>query len=292
MESSPPQPDWRKERVILADPTVWLRYSNTRCDLRPTYRHLLLALKQLGTTATVLRREQQPLDIWIRDWAPVENSYFRYEPSYAPNVYPAKEVIAARLHLDRFLGTIYRSVPVVLDGGNVVHNGRIAIVTEKVFTDNPHLSRKEIEQAILSVGFARLIFIPTEPGDSIGHADGIVRFVREDSLLVSDYSGTPSLRAYGRRLMQALTVTNLQVKIIPFPWFLTDEQTNGICSAVGVYINFLLTKHGAVIPRFNHPFDDDARSLLCKVLERNVVPVDASTLATLGGVLNCISWGF
>ena len=51
-------------------------------------------------------------------------------------------------------------------------------------------------------------------------------------------------------------------------------------------------RHGAVIPRFNHPFDDDARNLLCKALERNVVPVDASALATLGGALNCISLGF
>jgi agmatine/peptidylarginine deiminase len=276
----------------LADPAVWPFYSNTRCDLRPTYRHLLSALKRLGTTTTVLRREQHPLDIWIRDWAPVENSYFRYEPSYAPRAYPAKKVIAARLHLDRFLGKIHRRMPVVLDGGNVVHNGHVAIVTEKVFTDNPHLSRKEIERAILSVGFARLIFIPTEPGDSVGHADGIVRFVSEDSLLVNDYSGTPGLRAYGRRLMQALTVTNLEMELIPFPWFPTDEQTNGIWSAVGVYINFLLTKHGAVIPRFNHPLDDDARNLLCKVLEKDVVPVDASTLATFGGVFNCISWGF
>jgi hypothetical protein len=43
---------------------------------------------------------------------------------------------------------------------------------------------------------------------------------------------------------------------------------------------------------FNHPFDDDARNLLCQALERNVVPVDASALATLGGALNCISLGF
>ena len=33
----------------------------------------------------------------------------------------------------------------------------------------------------------RLIFIPQEPGDVTGHADGVVRFIDGDSVVVNDY---------------------------------------------------------------------------------------------------------
>ena len=77
----------------------------------------------------------------------------------------------------------------MLEGGNLVHNGRVAIATEKVFADNPQLSRGEIERLILSIGFERVVFIPVEPDDEVAHADGIVKFLRPDLLFVNDYKG-------------------------------------------------------------------------------------------------------
>ena len=83
----------------------------------------------------------------------------------------------------------------MLDGGNVVHNGKVAIVTEKVWLDNPLLSKREIERAIISIGFEQVVMIPVEPDDNVGHADGIVRFLQSDLLLVNRYDD-PHFRAY------------------------------------------------------------------------------------------------
>ena len=54
--------------------------------------------------------------------------------------------------------------------------------TDEVFRDNAHLSRLEIERAIVRLGFEKIVFIPTEPGDEIGHADGMCHFVNKHTL--------------------------------------------------------------------------------------------------------------
>lgn len=51
------------------------------------------------------------------------------------------------------------------DGGNIVHNGSVAIVAAKVFRENPDFSQIEIERAVVSLGFERVVFIPVEPGE-------------------------------------------------------------------------------------------------------------------------------
>lgn len=38
---------------------------------------------------------------------------------------------------------------------------------------------EKIERAIGSLGFERVVFIPNEPGDEIGHSDGMCRFLNK-----------------------------------------------------------------------------------------------------------------
>src|SRR4051812_38642115 len=94
-----PRPDWEKERVILVDPTIWSEYRKPSCDLRPAYEELLTALRSLKVEHTVLRKEDRPLDIWIRDWGSVENCYFRFTPSYAKGIYTPPATSEARRNL-------------------------------------------------------------------------------------------------------------------------------------------------------------------------------------------------
>ena len=118
-----------------------------------------------------------------RDWGPVEGAFFRYEPDYAEGLYSPAAISRARAALERRLRWRCRAVPLVLDGGNLVHNGRVAIVTDKALRDNPHLSPREVEHAIMSLGFERVVFVPVEPGDEIGHTDGMCRFLSRELLL-------------------------------------------------------------------------------------------------------------
>ena len=283
-----PVPDWQKSKVILVDPGIWAEYRKPDCDLRPVYRELRAALEALGIESEQLTRDNSPFDIWIRDWGFVEGHYFRFEPSYAKGFYPPALVAKARRMLDQCVGCCRPTVPLVLDGGNLIHNGRTAILTKKVLKDNRAKSRAEVEKTILDLGFGQVVFIPIEPDDNVGHADGIVRFVSADLLLVNDYTGS-HFTGYRKRLMRILEGAGIGARIVPFPWYSTTERHGRIWSAAGAYINFILTRHGIVYPTFNHPLDEQVAKVLAENTALPLRPVFASPLARHGGVLNCIS---
>ena len=286
----PPIPDWEKQKVLLVDPSIWGTYQKRGNDLRPVYRELPPALESLGIDQHLLKREHHPLDIWIRDWGFVEGHYFRFEPSYAKKAYTQAAVNKAREHLDQYIGCHHPTIPLILDGGNLVHNGKVAIVTEKVLLDNSKLPKVEIEKVIISLGFERVVFIPVEPEDVIGHADGIVRFLGPGVLLVNDYTGT-HFSSYRNRLFGCLKRA-MNVEIVPFPWFHTDEMNEGVWSAVGCYINFIQMAKGIVVPRFDCRIDDQAAAVLANHTALPVRQVSATPLSRLGGVLNCVSLNY
>ncbi len=152
-----PKPDWEKRSVVLVDPAAVIGYRRCGSDLAATYASVIGALTKLEVRFEALTATEEAFDIWIRDWGPVEGAFYIYRPSYAPNTYTDKAIWVARRLLERRLGSPMRRIPVVLDGGNLVHNGTTAIVTEKIFLDNRHLSHVEVEEAILSLGFQRLV---------------------------------------------------------------------------------------------------------------------------------------
>jgi agmatine deiminase len=244
------------------------------------------AIRAFDIPHQILTANDHPADIWIRDWGSVEGSYFRFQPSYAPHVYPASVIRRARAELNGKLGISPFESDLVLDGGNLVHNGVIALLTEKVLRDNPQLSRIDIEQRIMALGFERAVFIPTEPEDVIGHADGILRFVGHDVLLVNNYAGTP-LQSYGKRLLARLKAARVGAEIVPFPWFTTGKKRNDIWSAVGCYINFLQMAQGIIAPVFRYREDEAAVSILSRFAA--VRSIEATAIAELGGVLNCVT---
>src|SRR4051794_10173439 len=64
------------------------------------------------------------------------------------------------------------------------------------------------------LGVERLIVIPREEDDEIGHADGMVRFVDERTLLLNDYTSVDA--SFGQRLRHALKRQGFGT--IPFPY--------------------------------------------------------------------------
>ena len=288
MVNAPPPPDWEKQHLFIVDPVIWPRYRGPSYDLRPGFAELREAFRALGIHDQVLTRSDSPLDIWIRDWGFVEGCYFQYDPPYAPDDYTPEAIKKARTGLDKRTGIKPRSLPLKFDGGNLVHNGSVGIVTDRLVDHNSGMSKTEIEKAIISLGFERVVFIPAEKEDEIGHADGIVRFVSSEVLLVSHSSDS----VYRRKLDAALQSAKLDCEIVPFPSFVDDDDYDGVPSAVGCYINFILTAQGAVLPTFDDPLDDQALAILEKHLSLPIKTVKATALAKFGGVFNCATLTF
>ncbi len=230
-------------------------------------------------------------DIWARDYCPIQVASrqfvkFRYCPDYLAGW--RRLLTPSRVSMQfESLGSCQRS-NVILDGGNVVATKTKVILTEKIYRENPKLERCQLRSKLAELlGVDHCIIIPNEPGDPIGHSDGIVRFLDDNRVVVNDYSKVDA--NYGKRLCKVLVKEGLQVETITH--FREDNIEDGIPSAAGNYVNYLRVGNLMLVPAYGIKHDD----LACRTLERlcpqaTVVPVRCKELARAGGILNCIAY--
>jgi len=228
-------------------------------------------------------------DIWCRDFMPVPVPgrppvQFRYDPDYLRTDPHLRTADGASL-LEM---TDCPHSKITLDGGNVVRLGRTVIVTDKIYSENPKWERKKLQAELCELlGLDHLILIPTEPGDVIGHADGVLAFVDEQTLLVNNYRRVAP--AYGKRLASVLRRYGFD--LVPFPYCPSDRIVNGIPVADGVYINFLNARGKLLFPTYGRKEDDEAARILEKSMPGDeLTPVPCNDLAEEGGVIHCATW--
>jgi len=238
-------------------------------------------------------------DIWLRDFMPIQVAPTEFvQFSLTRNYYNKEDrhkqtdptPICKALDINP-TPIICNSMPIYLDGGNVIRGYGKAIITEKVFNDN-----KDIPPADL-VGILRdalqvdqVIFIPVEPLDETGHSDGMVRFVDELTVLANDYLKIDVPQDFRDRFYGALDEAGLEVLLVPYNP--SEERINRYQSAVGCYINFLQVGDKVFLPTFEDPVND---AMAIKRFEeiyglRNIIPIPSHDVAKGGGVLNCLSW--
>jgi agmatine deiminase len=183
--------------------------------------------------------------------------------------------------------TKYRNMPLVVDGGNIVSAVSKVILTNKFYRENPGRNWREIRRMLAVALQAECIIIPRPPYDPIGQADGVVRFLDEDTVLVNDFRGVEA--GYGRRLRAVLQGHALEC--VPVPYFFENRVTDGIPSAAGCYINYLRTEKLLILPVFGVKQDETAiRRFGSLFRDTRVIPVRCTELSHEGGCLNCISW--
>jgi len=229
-------------------------------------------------------------DIWAVDYCPVQVGNrklvnFRYAPDYLRG----DEHLITGLEVVEELGDFGRchDSDIVLDGGNIVACQTRAIVTDKVYKENPGLSRADLRSKLATLlQVDQLIVVPKEPLDPIGHSDAMVRFIDEQSVLVNDYAKIDP--SFGERLLQVLRRNKLAIELMPY-W---PEQRSraGIPSAVGCYTNSLRTEKVVIAPVYGKKHDDFAlRKLETVFTGLPIVPLHCTDLAREGGVLRCVS---
>ena len=90
----------------------------------------------------------------------------------------------------RYVGSSYLedSRGIKIDGGNVVHSGCKVIMTAKVFEENPQWTPRDLIEYLTRAFGADIIIIPWDTNEIYGHTDGIVRFIDDDSVLMTNYA--------------------------------------------------------------------------------------------------------
>ena len=274
-------------------------------------------INYFGTKRVKLIGDERIQDIWIRDFAPF---WKRTEQGNVPvkGLYlPSYEDVAYQVlseHDDdagRRLGGRKTEVlridddEIVLDGGNLVHNGNgLAIVTNRFISDNEWYFVDKLTEVVKRyLGLDEIILIPSEWGDDTGHADGVVRFLSEHEVIVSEYpyewrSNGESIDKidylFGKSQLDEIAF-NLKSRGLT-----VHRMPNGIPVgsedfeiATGNYTNFLRVGEKFFMPSYEDSLmNKNAFEALARagISEKNIIQkLDCTQLASLGGVLNCIS---
>jgi len=274
-------PDWRTTHVY---------FSSLLAESFPNFWDGLERILARHRVEVGLLRETN--DVWAQDYMAIqvdETTFvkFTYRPDYLrgyEHLITGEDVCQQFAFLEGPQNSDIR-----LDGGNVVASSRCVILTEKVFRENPSWPRKKLREELRRLlRVEECIFIPVEWGDLIGHADGVVRFLDDDRVVINDYSELDP--DYGDELVRILRRHRLHVEVLPYA--VDDEPRRGeIGSAVGNRVNFLRVGNLVVMPVYGIPQDDEAlRKMEGFLPGADVVPLPSSELAREGGVVNCVSW--
>lgn len=230
-------------------------------------------------------------DIWCRDYMPIQIEkgkfvQFRYEPSYLKDDLELqsdpKEVCKANNIKPQFS-------KINLDGGNVVNWSDRAIITDRVFDENPEYSSKnkliaEIEK-LLDV---EIIVIPQIKSDMTGHADGMVRFVDRNTVLGNHRE--KEFKYWKNGINQILKEHGIEYIDIPF---FGHKEKKFPDHAIGCYVNYLEVESLIVLPIFETEGNKD-QEVYDKFSEifpdRKIETMNYNEIGLYGGLLNCTTW--
>ena len=228
-------------------------------------------------------------DIWCRDYMPIQTHehrfvFYKYNPDY---LHP-KHLLRTITDVNR-LADIDRmrhdgeavDLDLVLDGGNVVKCSDKIVMTEKVFFENKDLPRNRIQQMLEEAFECEIVFLPWDREEFLGHSDGIVHYVGDNHVLMTNYADfdTAMARRYTRILERFF-------EVIPLTYNVHRKHKRS-----WAYINFLKIGKLVLVPQLALQEDEQALQQIAKALPGNkVVGIPALEAVRKGGALNCISW--
>ena len=247
------------------------------------------------------------LSIWCRDYMPVHSVRrdllrFSYTPDYLKckkyeghepdNRWVCEEmgIPTANMTGDNPDGNIFPKI--VLDGGNIVRCGKKVIMTDKVFSENSHLSRESIINHLENWFDAEIIWLPYDKREYLGHSDGILRYISGDKVVMAPY-GNPDKnktdKKFDTRYRQILKEHGMQVLALDFSDI--DESNENRWA----YTNWLQLKGLIIIPAFKGcPLSNERVyqqiTEYTKRLHITIEMVEADELVKGGGAFNCASW--
>ena len=219
-------------------------------------------------------------------------------------------------------------MPLILDGGNVVKavlDGKpCMIMCDKVLNEN-NINKKNITEV---ENFKKwwdqwwkdnfegtemgLVLLPWEGKElnQIGHADGMVRYIGNGHVLMTNYLDFDKKYEddFGEKLENALKTVIPKEKIFKLE-FWNKFDGNDIFKILfdesWCYINYLQVDKTILVPRLGYSkldkearrqikeaFEDAGLNVDVKTIECNMTPIvkDMNDKMNSGGALNCLTW--
>lgn len=259
----------------------------------------------LEANGITVKTIKEASNIWVRDYMPIQvgDHFVKFE--YADSNFEHRKTPKIGCW-DKFAVPCIIS-PIILDGGNIVRGFGKIFITEKIFEDNRLQKKNKLIHKLSSLLQSEIILIPIEPGDKLGHSDGIVKFVDEKTVLINDYSTMfgkdERFIEYDKKLRKILSKHDFGIEVLPFAyadwdWNMSEKDfrkqypfADDFNPGFGYYINFLLVRGVILLPVMGIKKDFEVmRKMKFLYPNYNIVAIDCSKLSMEGGLLNCISW--
>ncbi len=170
-----------------------------KTDLRfsDTYEQISDTLKSLRVKPRLLHDTK---DIWARDYMPIqitEDKFieYRYDPDYLQGNSDDEETRELKTYPDivcESIGLKTKKTDIILDGGNVVKSSNGIILTDKIVWENRRsYSEKQLINKLYELfEVEKVVLIPWDKECEYGHTDGMLRFINDNTVLISGFYET------------------------------------------------------------------------------------------------------
>lgn len=265
-----------------------------RTDLRfkATAKQITDILDSFGVKHTFLLGTK---DIWARDFMPIQISdkkyiEYRYDPDYLQGTGKDRREIKTYSDIVCDLINIKTTkTDIVLDGGNVIKSSNAIILTDKVLEENKRIYKKKqlLDKLHELFEVDKVVLIPWNKKCEFGHSDGMLRFINDDTVLISGFYNEADENS------KELIIKSLKQNKLNWEWLkCTGNEENEQNIA---YINFLQTSDLILIPKLNIEEDNKAFEQIEKYYpdyakNKRIAQVDMTEIVKYGGALNCITW--
>ncbi len=236
-------------------------------------------------------------DIWMRDFSPLNATrpvMMRYTAagqgsgrkgqSEADHV---QEVLADVLGQS---GYQFSESDLKNDGGNFVDDyAGNAVLSRKFLRDNKLTENQGFTQIRQITGAKNIAFIEADEQGGLEHADGVVAFIDENTLVINsypeDHDYTAELKA---DLEYGLPGVKIHEIVTPYDGSVIYDKRFG--SACGLYTNMLVTPRRIYFPQFGIPEDKEALVSMKRWTDKDIIPVMSTPICQMGGGVRCMSW--
>ena len=231
-------------------------------------------------------------DIWCRDYMPVQTEsgkfiQFRYDPSYLKGKKEWEDSRSDVKEVCRLNNIDATFSDINLDGGNVLICDGRAILSDRIFSENPNYEKDSLINELSKLLECEIIIIPAQNGDYTGHADGMVRFVDRNTILGNKLAD--EYKYWQKGMQKVIDTYNLTYIDVPFITDIKDPKHPD--SAIGIYVNYLEVNNLIVMPIFNRDEDRQVLEILQRTFpNKKIETIDYNDVAKEGGLLNCTTW--
>ena len=226
-------------------------------------------------------------DYWCRDYMPIplhDGTYlqYRYYPNYLNNNKDRSYITDTSKVCDS-LGLKCIHTDIILDGGNIIRCGDRVLMIDKIFNENPNYNQTKLVAELEQLLNAEIVLLPWDKKEKYGHIDGVVRFLENGKVLLTNYHDYDSNM---HERFRSILKNHFQVEELNYTH--PNRKDNSWS-----YINFLQTEKVIIVPQLGTHKDVEALDQLkyyFQSYEGRIEQVDARELVKKGGALNCISW--